>query len=167
MKKKISVIWWIVAGVSIIFLIVLLTNNTEDIGEKFPHMGNKHIDEINTPHAPYNSNPPTSGPHVEYTAPWGISEEIIPDEVQVHNLEDGGVVIQYNPNKVGDDEIEQLEQIVKSASGKSILMAPRYDMDYYIALTAWRRLLSLDMVDETQINAFIDAYAGKDNHSLI
>ena len=45
------------------------------------------------PHERYNSLPPTSGPHYPFTAPWGISSEPIPEELQVHNLEHGGVFI--------------------------------------------------------------------------
>ena len=54
---------------------------------------------------PYNSEPPTSGPHLPYIAPWGIHTRPIPNELQVHNLEDGGVMVQYNcecPELVGE-----------------------------------------------------------------
>jgi hypothetical protein len=60
-------------------------------GTSYPDLGNAHIQTLTDPHAPYNSDPPTSGPHLPYIAPWGIHTEPIPKELQVHNLEDGGV----------------------------------------------------------------------------
>ena len=65
-------------------------------GTQMPDQGNLHIQSVDTPHVPYNSDPPTSGPHLPYIAPWGIHTRPIERELQVHNLEDGGVVVQYN-----------------------------------------------------------------------
>src|SRR5262245_30963291 len=65
-------------------------------GERFPDLGNEHIQTASDPHVAYNSDPPTSGAHLPYIAPWGVHTRPIPLELQVHNLEDGGVVVQYN-----------------------------------------------------------------------
>src|ERR1051325_9368984 len=65
-------------------------------GTKMPDQGNLHLASETTAHEPYNSDPPTSGPHLPYVAPWGVHTRPIPLELQVHNLEDGGVVVQYN-----------------------------------------------------------------------
>ena len=61
--------------------------------QSVPIMASPHILQ-GIPHVPYNSNPPTSGPHVGNLANWGVHFQPIPDELQVHNLEDKGVVIQ-------------------------------------------------------------------------
>src|SRR5215475_13168403 len=66
-------------------------------GVEFPDQGNLHIQTENEPHVPYNSDPPTSGPHLPYIAPWGVHNVPIVRELQVHNLEDGGVVVNYKP----------------------------------------------------------------------
>ena len=47
-------------------------------GGKFDDQGNDHIQTVTEPHPPYNSDPPTSGPHLPYIAPWGIHTEPIP-----------------------------------------------------------------------------------------
>jgi hypothetical protein len=47
-------------------------------GAKFDDQGNAHIQMVTEPHPPYNSDPPTSGPHLPYFAPWGIHTEPIP-----------------------------------------------------------------------------------------
>jgi len=132
------------------------------VGEYFQAQSRDHI-QSGAEHPAYNSNPPTSGPHVNNKAPWGVSKEILPKELQIHNLEDGGVIIQYNPEKVTPEEITLLEKIVNQKR-ESIIVAPYYDMEYKIALTAWNRLLPLENVEEKQIDVFIGRYAGKDHH---
>src|SRR5262249_22188526 len=64
-------------------------------GRKMADQGNHHLQTVSDPHEPYNSDPPTSGPHLPYIAPWGVHTRPIPRELQVHNLEDGGVMVQY------------------------------------------------------------------------
>lgn len=63
-------------------------------GQKVPEMGRDHI-AVGTSHAPYNSNPPTSGPHYADTANWGVHQTTIQDEYLIHNLEHGGVIVHY------------------------------------------------------------------------
>src|ERR1043166_5028607 len=41
-------------------------------GTKMPDQGNLHIASETTAHEAYNSDPPTSGPHLPYIAPWGV-----------------------------------------------------------------------------------------------
>ncbi len=65
-------------------------------GQPVPLQGNTHIQSPGSPHPPYNSDPPTSGPHVPFIVRWGVHKVPITREIQVHNLEDGGVIIQYN-----------------------------------------------------------------------
>jgi hypothetical protein len=77
-------------------------------GAKFDDQGNAHIQMVTEAHPPYNSDPPTSGPHLPYIAPWGIHTEPIPRELQVHNLEDGGVVVQYRCATPCPDLADQL-----------------------------------------------------------
>ncbi len=62
--------------------------------------GQEHI-ELGASHAPYKTNPPTSGPHYVQQANWGIHKAFIPNEYQVHNLEHGGVIVHYRcPSQV-------------------------------------------------------------------
>ncbi len=118
-------------------------------------LGKEHI-KPDAPHPPYNSNPPTSGWHTETTVPWGISKASVPDEMQVHNLEHGGIIIQYEP-KIAEETRQRLEEIAKRYKSK-VLMAPRAGLDRAIALTAWTYLDKFDAFDECRVIGFIKAH---------
>jgi hypothetical protein len=130
-------------------------------GQKFPDQGNLHVQTVGDPHEPYNSTPPTSGPHLPYIAPWGIHTRPIPNELQVHNLEDGGVVVQYGCEC--PDVVAKLTKIVRPYD-RHVILAPYPGMKSRIALTAWTRLETMDEVDEARIERFIRAYRGIDHH---
>ena len=130
-------------------------------GTQMPDQGNLHIPSVDSPHVPYNSDPPTSGPHLPYIAPWGVHTRPIDRELQVHNLEDGGVVVQYNCEC--PDLVAKLKTIVDKYD-KQVILAPYPGMQHKIALTAWTRLDTMDEPDEGRITRFIEAYRGIDHH---
>ncbi|MBI3970277.1 MAG: DUF3105 domain-containing protein [Chloroflexi bacterium] len=106
-------------------------------------------------HPAYNSTPPTSGWHYgDAVAPWGVSSAPIPNEVQVHNLEHGGIMVQYNCPDGCPETVGKIEQIVRSYPSK-VILAPYPGMDHKIVLTAWTKLAYLDEVDEPFIRRFI------------
>jgi hypothetical protein len=131
-------------------------------GESLPSLGNDHIDSPESPHIPYNSDPPTSGPHLGYIAPWGIHTRPIPRELQLHNLEDGGVAVNYKP-ECADRVLEPLKAIV-SRYKDHVVLSPYPGLERCVVLTAWTRIDRLDDVDERRVVRFIDAYRGIDHH---
>ena len=130
-------------------------------GQKFPDQGNLHVQTVSEPHEAYNSMPPTSGPHLPYIAPWGVHTKPISNELQVHNLEDGGVVVQYNCEC--PELAEKLAGVVRKYD-RYVILAPYPTMKSRIALTAWTRLETLDDFDAGRIERFIKAYRGLDHH---
>jgi hypothetical protein len=130
-------------------------------GERLPDLGNQHIQSVSDPHEPYNSDPPTSGPHLPYLAPWGVHTRPIPPQLQVHNLEDGGVLVQYNCEC--PEVVDKLRGIVQRYE-RFVILAPYPPMKSRIALTAWTRLDRLEEFDERRIVRFIEAYRGIDHH---
>jgi len=61
-----------------------------------------------TPLPKYNSFPSTSGPHYIQPAPWNFYDSPLDSEVRaVHNLEHGGIVIQWG-GPVPTATVEQL-----------------------------------------------------------
>jgi hypothetical protein len=123
--------------------------------------GNRHIQSETDPHEPYNTDPPTSGPHLPYIAPWGMHTRPISPELQVHNLEDGGVVVQYNCDC--PDLVDKLKGIVRKYD-KYVILAPYPRMKSRIAVTAWTRIDTMEELDEGRIRRFIEAYRGIDHH---
>ena len=79
----------------------------------------------------------------------------------MHNLEDGGVMVQYNCEC--PELVEKLRVIVRKYD-KYVILAPYPTMKSRIALTAWTRLDKFDEFDEKRIVRFIDSYRGIDHH---
>jgi hypothetical protein len=147
-------------GLLVFWLMTPVLNSGRTVGgvQSFLIQGQIHIARGQT-HPPYNSTPPTSGWHYgDAVAPPGVSAQPIPDEVQVHNLEHGEIVIQYDCAEGCPDTISALERIVRSYP-KKVVLAPRPGMSAVvgrpIALTAWGKLAYLDTADETFIRRFI------------
>ena len=132
-------------------------------GAVVPSLGNEHVASLTIWHPPYNSDPPTSGPHVGYIAPWGTHTVPIPKELQVHNLEDGGVAVQYNCPQGCVELVAKLKAVVDRYD-RHVLLAPYPGMNTTIALTAWGRIDKFDAFDRDRIVGFIRAYAGIDHH---
>ncbi|HEX6903524.1 MAG TPA: DUF3105 domain-containing protein [Thermoanaerobaculia bacterium] len=108
---------------------------------------------------PRGDLPPTSGPRQAWLADWGAHREPVPHEQQVHNLEHGGVILQYNCPGGCPDVVERLEALARERD--FVLVAPYPWMKSRIALTAWGRIEILDSLDEARIHAFLDAWAGR------
>jgi hypothetical protein len=132
-------------------------------GVKFADQGNAHVQTAAESPAPYNSDPPTSGPHLPYIAPWGVHTEPIARALQIHNLEDGGVMVQYRCATPCPDLVDKLTRIVRRFETQ-VVLAPYPGMPTRIALTAWTRLDAFDDFDEARIVRFIRAYRGIDHH---
>ena len=132
-------------------------------GQAVANMGNAHVTEAQIGTNVYNTTPPTSGPHLGNLASWGIHSETIPNEQQIHNLEDGGVIVQYNCPDGCEDLVAQLAAIVKKHQ-EQVVLAPYPGMDSRIALTAWTRIDKFDNFDQQRIERFIKAYRGIDHH---
>jgi hypothetical protein len=131
-------------------------------GETFPDQGRLHLDAGEAaPAAYYNSVPPTSGTHSPSWTRCGIFTSPLPEEIQVHNLEHGFILVQYNT----EDQaiIDSLEETVKKLPSypQYVILAPYPQMTQTIALTAWRVAQYLETVDEAAIRAFAGAYRGR------
>ncbi|MCZ6557824.1 MAG: DUF3105 domain-containing protein [SAR324 cluster bacterium] len=133
-------------------------------GQQFETMGQLHIPQGTLSYA-YNSSPPTSGPHANAVR-WGEQSASIPEINQVHNLEHGGVLIQYNCSRLSEDQTcsrvrTQLRGIMRKArqtNGHKIVLAPYGKMPHPIAITAWTWLQSFDTPDEAAMLAFAEAH---------
>ncbi len=146
-------------------------------------MNVRHIATVDTPHEKYSdvSDPPTSGPHTQELAPWGVSDKPLHEENVVHNLEDAGVVVNYRPDLPAAD-VAHLKALVESyatvevtlrntspnapnqqVTGR-VLMAPYPALQDPIVFTAWNRMQRFQSYDEGTMRHFIDMYRGIDHH---
>ena len=126
-------------------------------GQVFAELRATHLFD-GTIHNDYNSVPPTSGPHYDQPLPWGTYTQPIPNERQLHNLEHGGVMIQYNTDDV--DLIARLEGFAEKQTGYPcyLIVAPYPDMETTIAVTVWAVLDTMEEYDEDRLQAFVNAY---------
>lgn len=165
MKKNI-ITWvsWILVVVVIVggmIALVVWDKNRPKPGESIADQGRKHVKQSQVEAFEYKSNPPTSGPHFAEVPPYGIYEVEISKGYQIHLLEHGGVLIQYNTSD--QQVIDRLRQIGRdlAAIDPRVVVAPNSSLEQEIALTAWTRLEYLDSVDESAIKEFFKAYVNQ------
>jgi hypothetical protein len=122
----------------------------------------------------YNTFPPTSGLHNPQTIIWGIYDSPVNQLRSVHNMEHGGIVIQYG-SKVPDATVQKLADFYRQ-DPNGIVVAPLPALGNKISLAAWTfdqgkllergyegegRLAICPAFDEGAFRSFVDAYRGK------
>lgn len=122
----------------------------------------------------WNTFPPTNGPHYGETALFGAYDEPLQQARVVHNLEHGGVYIQYGKD-VPEATVAQLEGFYDDHQNGTLL-APLPELGATIALGAWVApdnsgagradrgegyLAKCTTFDEAAYAAFFDAYQFK------
>jgi hypothetical protein len=136
-------------------------------GQEIPIMENyeAHIPEGQDP-GPFNSEPPTSGPHYAEEYEAGFYEENSP-EAQApypegyigHNLEHGYVIYWYNCGLLDSNECTELKGQIRESmadNGHTKLIAfPRSSMDVPVAVTSWGQLLKMDDFNASQAKKFV------------
>jgi len=101
--------------------------------ESFPGLAPRHLSSPNA-NVTYNSFPPSSGPHYQQPAPWGIYEDPVKQTILVHNLEHGGIIVQYGD--VAEDTVKDIQSFYQG-DPYGLVVAPYPKLGKKIALTAW------------------------------
>ncbi len=111
----------------------------------------------------YAIRPPTSGPHWDLPhAGWGVKDTAQDDERVVHNLEHGGIVINYKG--LSPDDLANVKTLVRRLTGgeyRKVLLRPYDRMDNGLVLTAWAWSMKLDKYDEATILKFVQGHYGQ------
>jgi hypothetical protein len=128
-----------------------------------PFEDDRHIPYEGAPHEPYRTTPPTSGPHSPRIITPGIYWDPVPEELQVHALEHGHVLVQYAPD-VSDADIEVLESLGRRHL-RDVVVAPYPALGSGIGLSGWQRLQRFDTLDREAVADFITKVAGRYDHS--
>lgn len=124
----------------------------------YASQGRNHVSSL-TANVKYSTFPPTSGPHYFQPAIWNRYSQPLALVQEVHNLEHGGVIVQYG-DKVPQATVDQLTAFYDS-SPNGLLLAPLPKLGTKIALTAWTHLATCTRFEETAFTAFRDAYRAK------
>jgi hypothetical protein len=102
--------------------------------EKKPAQGRTHVQEL-AEDFEYNTFPPSTGPHFGVPATWDVYTEPVEQFRLVHNLEHGGVVVQYGEDVPESAVTEIRDWYLGDPNG--IIVAPLPALEDKIALTAW------------------------------
>ena len=170
----------LLVGVLIIGLVLVLGSGPNpSLGTQHPDNGNAHVAVGTTCRSadapcganPYSSTPGTSGPHWDASglANWGVYTTPQNESQVIHNLEHGGIVIWYDPDRVDAEGVEQLSRYVTSQVSAGIsgrykfILTPwggSEELPAPIVATAWRWTLELDEADTDAIDAFAREHYG-------
>jgi hypothetical protein len=142
--------------------------------QNIPPGEQRHVEELPKGFK-YNTDPPTSGVHHPNTIIWGIYDAPIAQIRSVHNLEHGGVVIQYG-NRLSGDVAGRLSEFYRD-DPNGLVVAPRPALGNRISLAAWTfdqdrlveaggyegegRLALCPNFDEGALRKFVDEYRGR------
>lgn len=145
--------WWKIGviGIGVIGAIwVIRYVMTPPPGQAMPDQGREHVSAQKVADFKYNSNPPTSGPHLSIWVKPGVYTEPQKEGELIHSLEHGYVVIHYKTRST------QLEDVVREKKLKKLILTPDPKIDTTIALTAWTYIDKLNDFDAQRIGRFID-----------
>lgn len=159
--------WPVVIGLAVALVVAFFIVRSLEIGapgERIAVAGvGQHVPEGRA--VQYNSVPPVGGAHWPSPASWGASATQLPDERAVHNLEHGGIVIDYNG--ISADDLTKLKSLLSSYPrdryNEVKLVIQPYDKiaPGTIALTAWGWRQLLTSYDAQTIRAFLDAHMNR------
>ena len=129
--------------------------------QQFPNEGQAHVTEGDS-HAPYRTDPPTSGPHYDLPAQPGFYDASIAPETLVHNLEHGQIVIWYDPD-ASDLIKRQIETLV--GQEPSATVASPYEGltgdGPTLVLTAWRASQGCEFPSQEAVDDFRRRFQGR------
>lgn len=114
------------------------------------------------PPVPYSSSPPTSGWHSSGRTldPGSYLDEVSgPDQVRV--LEQGGIVLTYDPGLPPDD-VDAYLRLPAAVDG--LVVTPYAAAESPVTLTAWGVLQRCESVTAADVDAFREAYAREPGH---
>ena len=116
----------------------------------------------------WNTFPPSNGHHYGQTLIYGAYDEPLQEQLLVHNLEHGGVAVQWG-SKVAADQVEQIRSWYQD-DPDGLVLAPLPALGDKISLAAWQdttpgvgdkglgRVAKCTKFDSKTFDAFLTAY---------
>lgn len=133
----------------------LPTTSSECPTRQFAEQDATHVEELPAGYE-YNSDPPTSGVHHPVPAVWGSYADEIPKLTLVHNLEHGGVVVQYG-RSIAPDVRAQIEDWYRE-DPNGIVVASLPELEGQVIATAWTWRMTCAGFDEGALSQFRDEH---------
>jgi hypothetical protein len=166
--RKNKLIWGgVVIGILIILGFIGWTAFRPASGEAVPIMANAgdHVPEGSDP-GPFNSDPPTSGPHYAQEYEAGFYEESdrevtneFPEGFLLHNLEHGYTIFWYNCDLLDESSCSNLKSGIKGVMNDlnnfKVIGFPRSSIQSPLVMTSWGRMLSFETLNADQARDFI------------
>jgi Protein of unknown function (DUF3105) len=133
--------------------------------ETFDAQEAAHVEELPADYE-YNSTPATSGLHSPVTAIWNLYDQPVPQINYIHNLEHGGMIIQYGSDVPAEDVSSLANWYQQDTRG--LIVAPLAEeqeeedptLAGQIVVTSWTHMLRCGSFDEEALNDFSDDYRG-------
>jgi hypothetical protein len=101
---------------------------------KKPAQGQAHVAELEEGFE-YNTVPPSTGPHFGIPAVWDVYTEPVEEIRLVHNLEHGGLIIQYGRD-VPEQTVDEIVEWYRD-DPNGIVVSPLPALGDKVALVAW------------------------------
>jgi hypothetical protein len=134
-------------------------------GQEFPDLGARHVAPAQRGRARYNSDPPTSGPHV--AEPIRRDAIVLTDDQVLHALETGNVVLAYGTGQpppglraLADDAAGGAFDPALVQAGQAVVLARRPGTSGIVAL-AWRHLLRARSASDPELRRFVEYWLGR------
>lgn len=133
--------------------------------QTFDALEARHVQELPADYE-YNSIPATSGLHNQVTAIWNLYDQPVPQINYVHNLEHGGVVVQYG-SEVSTEDVASLASWYQQ-DPRGLIVAPLdpdleeedQDLSDTIVAVSWTHQLRCGSFDEAALDDFLDDFRG-------
>jgi len=98
----------------------------------------------------FQTDPPTSGPHLSGPPLQGLFGQPIAPAAQVRTLESGGIVVQYE----SEGALEAMRTLLDDEGDAPIAVAPNTDLPAAVVATAWTWKLTCDSPNIARIREF-------------
>lgn len=167
-RLKSRLIW---GGIALVVLIgvgyVLWLALRPSVGESVSVMPDtSHIQEGVVP-GPYNSDPPTSGPHYATDLRAGFYDEsdlaTLPEHPEgylVHNLEHGYVIFWYNCDVIDEQQCldikSEIRSVIDDFNEVKVIAFPWETIEEPVVMTSWGRMQRFEEFDQQIATAFVE-----------
>lgn len=126
--------------------------------------GGGHLLGDREPPVPYSSTPGTSGFHAAGAPRTGVlpRDEPLSEPHIVLAVEVGQVVAAYDPDRLPDEDIQQLEELATGPlQGELTVTAFEGDMGAALTLNAWGTRRPCAAVDVATVRGFVEEHGGQ------